>query len=121
MPRGSCSPPWRKPGGVVTTKRRAPRQFRRFLREFSGIVKFPKAGNLRTIATGIPGDRLLVETDSPYLAPVPHRGRRNQPAYVVEVTTHVAKLRGMAPEELGAVTGENFRRLFLRTPSEREP
>lgn len=82
---------------------------------FSGIVTFPKAANLRTIAAGVPLDRLLVETDSPYLAPIPHRGRRNQPAYVVEVASHVARLRGMTPEELGAATGENFRRLFLRS------
>ncbi len=88
---------------------------------FSGIVTFPRAGNLRAIATGIPGDRLLVETDSPYLAPVPHRGRRNQPAYVVEVAAHVARLRGMTPEELGAATCENFRRLFLRVRCNGEP
>jgi TatD DNase family protein len=84
---------------------------------FSGIVTFPKAGNLRAIAAGIPLDRLLVETDSPYLAPVPHRGGRNQPAYVVEVATQVAALRGLTPEALGAATGENFRRLFLEVAS----
>jgi len=87
---------------------------------FSGIVTFPKAANLRAIAAAVPLDRLLVETDSPYLAPVPHRGRRNQPAYVVEVATHVAKLRGMTPEALGTATSENFRRLFLRQPGNEE-
>ncbi len=80
---------------------------------FSGIVTFPKAANLRAVAAGVPLDRLLVETDSPYLAPVPHRGSRNQPAYVVEVATQVARLRGMTAEELGAATTENFRKLFL--------
>jgi TatD DNase family protein len=81
---------------------------------FSGIVTFPRAANLREIAAELPLQRLLVETDSPYLAPVPHRGRRNQPAFVVEVATQVAGARGMEPVALGRATSENFRRLFLR-------
>jgi TatD DNase family protein len=82
---------------------------------FSGILTFPKAGRLRDIAGGVPLDRLLVETDSPYLAPIPHRGRRNQPAFVVEVTRALARLKGLPEEEMGRITTENFRRLFLPT------
>jgi TatD DNase family protein len=79
---------------------------------FSGIITFPAAGRLRSIAGETPLDRLLVETDSPYLAPVPHRGRRNQPAFLVETASRLAQQRGMAPDALARVTTENFRRLF---------
>lgn len=79
---------------------------------FSGIVSFPKAGALREVAAGVPEDRLLVETDSPYLAPVPHRGKRNEPAFVINVAEAVAALRGTTPEALGERTCENFVRLF---------
>ena len=79
---------------------------------FSGIVTFKKADDLRSIATAVPLDRLLIETDCPYLAPVPHRGKRNEPAYVVEVARCLAQVRGVSPEEIGRVTTENFGRLF---------
>ena len=81
---------------------------------FSGIVTFGNADRLRGIAAQIPEDRLLLETDSPYLAPVPHRGRRNEPALVVDVTRCVAQIRGVEPEALGGVVVANFERLFLR-------
>jgi TatD DNase family protein len=83
-----------------------------FYISFSGIVSFASAKELRDVATRVPLDRMLIETDSPWLAPVPYRGKTNQPAYVVEVAKTVAGLRGMAVEELGEKTSENFRRLF---------
>ena len=79
---------------------------------FSGIVTFPGADDLRQVATRVPLDRLLIETDSPYLTPVPHRGRPNEPRHVVHVADCIAQLRGLDQEALIAVTGENFRRLF---------
>ncbi|RPJ69490.1 MAG: TatD family deoxyribonuclease [Acidobacteria bacterium] len=83
-----------------------------FTISLSGIVTFPKAGPLRALAAEVPADRLLVETDCPYLAPVPRRGRRNEPAWVVHTAETVAAVRGMKRAELdGAVTG-NFARLF---------
>lgn len=78
----------------------------------SGIVTFRNSDNVRDVARRVPHDRLLVETDSPWLAPVPHRGRLNQPAYVVEVAQFVAELRGQSAEELADTTTTNFRRLF---------
>lgn len=83
-----------------------------FYISFSGIVTFGNATELREVARRVPPDRLLVETDSPWLAPVPYRGKTNQPAYVVEVALAVASLRGVSPEMLGEQTSENFRRLF---------
>lgn len=79
---------------------------------FSGIVTFANAVELREVARKVPLDRLLIETDSPWLAPVPYRGKTNQPAYVVEVAHAVAHLRGLSPEALGEQTSANFRRLF---------
>lgn len=79
---------------------------------FSGIVTFKKADDLRRIATEIPIDRLLIETDSPFLSPVPYRGKRNEPAYVVEVARCLAELRQVSLEEMGQVTAANFSRLF---------
>lgn len=79
---------------------------------FSGIVTFANAVDLREVARKVPLDRLLIETDSPWLAPVPFRGKTNQPAYVVEVARAIAGLRGMAPEALGEQTSANFRQLF---------
>ncbi len=79
---------------------------------FSGIVTFKKADNLRAVAKEVPLDRLLIETDCPYLAPVPYRGKRNEPAYVVEVARRLAEVRGVSLEEMGRVTAENFGRLF---------
>lgn len=81
----------------------------------SGIVTFRNAENVREVARRVPDDRLLVETDCPWLAPVPHRGRRNQPAYVADTAAFLAQLRGTAAEELAATTTANFRRLFART------
>lgn len=83
-----------------------------FYISFSGIVSFANARELREVATKVPLDRLLIETDSPWLAPVPYRGKTNQPAYVVEVAKVVADLRGLPVEELGERTSENFRHLF---------
>lgn len=83
-----------------------------FYISFSGIVSFASARELREVATRVPLDRLLIETDSPWLAPVPYRGKTNQPAYVVEVANTVAALRNIPVEELGQKTSENFRRLF---------
>jgi TatD DNase family protein len=83
-----------------------------FYISFSGIVTFKNATDLKTVAQFVPLDRLLVETDSPYLAPVPHRGRRNQPAYVRHVAEEVARLRGIEFEAVAAATTENFFRLF---------
>jgi TatD DNase family protein len=77
-----------------------------------GIVSFPKAAGLRAAAAMIPSDRLLVETDSPYLAPVPFRGRRNEPAYVKRVVDVVADARGVDPGELARTVSTNFDRLF---------
>jgi TatD DNase family protein len=83
-----------------------------FYVSFSGIAAFPRAENIQTVARTMPLDRLLIETDSPFLAPPPHRGKRNEPAFVVEVARKVASLRGMAPEEIGAAAIANFKRLF---------
>ncbi|MCW8127184.1 TatD family hydrolase [Microbulbifer halophilus] len=80
----------------------------------SGIVTFKKAEELREVARKIPLERLLVETDSPYLAPVPYRGKPNIPAYVREVAEFVAELRGIPYEKLAEITSENFYRLFPR-------
>jgi TatD DNase family protein len=79
---------------------------------FSGIVTFKKADDLKRVATEVPMDRLLIETDCPYLAPVPYRGKRNEPAYVVEVARCLAELRGVSLEEMGRITAENFAGLF---------
>src|SRR5450631_448761 len=79
---------------------------------FSGIVTFKNAANIREAAAFAPLDRILVETDAPYLAPIPHRGARNEPAYIVETLKVVAGLRGVPTEELDAATSENSRRLF---------
>lgn len=81
---------------------------------FSGIVTFPKAGRLRALVAQVPADRLLVETDSPFLAPVPYRGGRNEPCRVVEVIRCVAEARSAPVEALAAQTVANFEALFLR-------
>ena len=78
----------------------------------SGIVTFRNADALRDVARQIPMDRLLIETDSPYLAPVPHRGHQNEPAYVADVAAFLADLRGVSVEELSEKTAENFFQLF---------
>lgn len=79
---------------------------------FSGVVTFPKALNIQAAGRMVPPDRLLIETDAPYLAPVPNRGKRNEPAFVLENARKLAELRGVAVEEIAAVTAENFRALF---------
>ena len=83
-----------------------------FYVSFAGILTFPKAEEIRTAAAVVPLDRLLVETDSPYLAPVPHRGKRNEPAFVAEVVERLAGLRGMAPAALAEQVTRNFDALF---------
>ena len=83
-----------------------------FMISFSGMVTFKKAEELRNIARQVPLDQLLIETDCPYLTPVPHRGKRNEPAYVVEVARCLAGLHGLEIEELGHIMTENFMRFF---------
>jgi TatD DNase family protein len=83
-----------------------------FYLSIPGIVTFPKAEPLRDAARLIPLDRLLIETDSPYLAPVPHRGKRNEPSFVIEVLDELAALRGTDRRELGAALFRNFDTLF---------
>lgn len=83
-----------------------------FYISFSGILTFKSAADLRETAKMVPLDRLLIETDSPYLAPVPYRGKVNNPAYVPYVAAQLAQLRGMRQEEVGAVTSRNFEALF---------
>jgi TatD DNase family protein len=89
-------------------------QFRNwgFLVSFAGNVTYKKADELRAVAREIPLDCLLTETDSPYLAPLPYRGKRNEPAYVREVTRALAALRGLAEEEMGELVVRNFARFF---------
>jgi len=89
-----------------------------FAISFSGIVTFKNAPVLREIAMRIPLDRMLIETDSPYLAPVPHRGKVNEPAYVALVAQELARLRDVDVAEIGRATSANFRRLF-RVPETR--
>lgn len=83
---------------------------------FSGILTFKRSEELRVIAAEVPLDRLLVETDAPYLAPVPHRGQRNEPSYVVDTAGVLAAVRGIPPETLAAATTDNFFRLFNKVP-----
>ena len=79
---------------------------------FGGVLTFPKADELRAAARMTPDDRLLVETDCPYLAPVPYRGKRNEPAFVVETARRLAEVRGITFEALAALTTSNFKRLL---------
>ena len=83
-----------------------------FYVSFSGILTFKTAGDLREVARYVPLDRCLIETDSPYLAPVPYRGKTNTPAYVPYVAQQIAELKGIAPEEVGRITSSNFEKLF---------
>ena len=84
---------------------------------FSGILTFKNSEELRQIAADLPADRLLVETDAPYLAPVPHRGRRNEPSFVVNTAKVLAEARGIPVENIHRQTSENFFRLFAKVPS----
>ncbi|HZR32401.1 MAG TPA: TatD family hydrolase [Terriglobales bacterium] len=79
-----------------------------FVISFAGNVTFPKAENIREAAREVPLDRMFIETDSPFLAPVPHRGKRNEPAFVVDVARKIAELRGLSPEQIGEQTSRNF-------------
>ena len=84
---------------------------------FSGIVTFKAADALRAVAASVPADRILVETDAPYLAPVPKRGRRNEPAYVAHTAARVAEVRGVSAETLARQTTDNFFALFTKVPA----
>jgi TatD DNase family protein len=86
-----------------------------FYISFAGNVSFPKAENIQAAARQVPLDRMLIETDSPFLAPVPHRGKRNEPAFVVSTAEAVGQLRGSNREEIAEATTENFYTLFPRT------
>jgi TatD DNase family protein len=83
-----------------------------FMISFSGIITFKKAEELRAVAREVPLDRLLIETDCPYLAPIPYRGKRNEPAYVVEVARCLAGIHGVDMDEIARVTSDNFRSFF---------
>jgi len=86
-----------------------------FMISFAGNSTYPKTQNLRDVAKALPLENMLIETDSPYLAPQPYRGKRNEPAYVAEVARTLASVRDLAPDEVAAATAENFRRFFRRT------
>lgn len=88
---------------------------------FAGIVTFPRADELRAVAALVPEDRLLVETDAPYLAPVPSRGKRNEPAFVVRTFETLAQVRGAALPDLAAAVSRNFNALFPRRPHDPTP
>ncbi len=83
---------------------------------FTGILTFKNSQNLRDIAAALPVERVLVETDAPYLAPLPYRGKRNEPSYVVETAKTLAQTRGVTPDEIARQTTENFYRLFNKVP-----
>ena len=85
-----------------------------FMLSFAGNITYPKAQNIRDAALMAPLDRIFIETDSPYLAPIPHRGQRNEPAFVIEVAHKIGELRGLAPEAVGRQTTANFFRSFHR-------
>lgn len=83
---------------------------------FSGILTFRTAEEIRDVARAAPADRLLVETDAPYLAPLPYRGKRNEPAYVAKTAALLAEIRGVSAEDIARQTTENFHRLFSKVP-----
>ena len=105
-------------GGIMHCFSGGPTEARRalelgFYLSFGGIVTFPKALEVQAAAREAPADRILVETDAPFLAPVPKRGKRNEPALIVHTARKLAELRGQSLEELSQLTSENFRRLLL--------
>jgi TatD DNase family protein len=109
-------------GGIVHCFSSGPAELQQYLDlglyvSFSGIVTFPQARLVREAARLTPADRLLVETDSPYLAPVPHRGKKNEPAYVVHTARILAELRGEPPETIAAQTTRNAQTVYGLTPS----
>jgi TatD DNase family protein len=83
-----------------------------FYISFSGIVTFKSAKELQAVALELPLERILIETDSPYLAPVPYRGKMNEPGFVAHVGEYIAKLKGVPVKEVAAQTTANFRKLF---------
>ena len=87
-----------------------------FYISFSGIITFAKSDELREIAAGLPLDRLLVETDAPYLAPVPHRGHRNEPSFITHTAKSLAEVKKVSVEEVSKATSDNFYRLFTKVP-----
>jgi TatD DNase family protein len=92
-----------------------------FMISFAGNITFPKAQPIRDAAQIVPLDRMLIETDSPYLAPIPHRGKRNEPAFVTDVARRIGVLHGMSADEIGAQTTQNFYRFFGVTPDSTIP
>ena len=86
-----------------------------FIVSFAGNITYPKAQNIRDAAAIVPLDHMFIETDSPYLAPIPHRGKRNEPAFVTEVARQIGELRGISAEQIGQQTSQNFRRFFRIT------
>jgi TatD DNase family protein len=86
-----------------------------FYLAFGGVTTFPKAAAVREAAGIVPAERLLIETDSPYLAPVPYRGKRNEPAYVAHTARTLAEIRRVSLEELAAQATANFERIFIRS------
>jgi TatD DNase family protein len=83
-----------------------------FMLSFAGNITFPKAENIREAARAAPEGRIFVETDSPFLAPIPYRGKRNEPAFVAKTAEKIAELRGKSAEEIGSITTQNFFRFF---------
>ena len=105
-------------GGVMHCFSGGPAEARRaldlgFYLSFGGILTFPKALDVQAAAQAAPSHRILIETDAPYLAPVPKRGKRNEPALMIHIARKLAELRGETVDEIGRATTENFRRLFL--------
>ena len=92
-----------------------------FMISFAGNVTFPKADNIREAAASVPLDRMFVETDSPFLAPIPYRGKRNEPAFVAHTAAKIAELRGKSAEEIGETTAANFFRFFKLANAQNRP
>jgi len=107
----------RRARGVIHSFTAGPKEAARYLElgwylAFNGVITFSNAGDVREAVRAVPADRLLVETDSPFLAPVPHRGRRCEPAYVALTVAAVAEVRGASPAEVARLTSDNASRLF---------